>query len=114
MITNKKNKKIERITNQKKIILDYLKSVTYHPSAETIYLAVKKKIPKISRGTIYRNLKKFKDNKEIQEIPIEVSHYDGNVSPHAHFICEKCSKIFDLFNVCKKCSILKFKKNKGR
>ncbi len=101
MITNKKNEKIERITNQKKIILDYLKSVTCYPSAETIYLAVKKKIPKISRGTIYRSLKKFKDNKEIQEILIEASRYDGDVSSHTHFICEKCSKFFNLFNVCK-------------
>ena len=53
MITNKKN---ERITKQREVIEAYLKSVTTHPSAEEVYSAVKKKLPSISLGTVYRNL----------------------------------------------------------
>lgn len=106
MITKKRT---ERITSQKEVILNYLKSVTCHPSAEKIYLAVKKKLPRISLGTVYRNLKNLKRKGEIQEIPYGVSHYDGNLSPHAHFICQKCRKIFDVFE---KCNILKSKKIK--
>ena len=95
----------ERITSQRKIILDYLKSVKTHPSTEEVYLAVKQKLPQISLGTVYRNLKKLKEEGEIQEVFGEVSHYDGDISPHAHFICERCKKIFDIFgefNVPKK------------
>jgi len=88
---------MERITNQKTIILDYLKSVKTHPSAEIIYRAVKKKLPNISLGTVYRVLNAFKEKKEILEIPCEVAHYDGDTSSHSHFICEKCKKIFDIF-----------------
>lgn len=106
MITKKKK---ERITCQKEIILSHLRSVTSHPSAEEIYSVVKKRLPRISLGTVYRNLKNLKEKREIQEIPSEVSHYDANISPHAHFFCEKCRKIFDLFE---KCNILKQKKTK--
>ena len=45
MITKKQR---ERITSQKKIILDYLKEVNTHPSAEDIYLKVRKRLPRIS------------------------------------------------------------------
>ena len=78
-------------------LLDYLKSVKTHPCAEDIYKAVKKKLPNISLGTVYRVLNNFKEKGEILEIPFEVAHYDGDTSSHAHFICEKCKKIFDIF-----------------
>lgn len=100
---------MERITNQKEIILDYLKSVTSHPSAEEVYLAVKKKLPRISLGTVYRNLNNLKKKGEVQEISSEVSHYDGNTVSHIHFICEDCQKIFDIFE---ECQLLKKKKTK--
>lgn len=102
----------ERITSQRKIILDYLKSVKTHPSTEEVYLAVKKKLPQISLGTVYRNLKNLKEKGKIQEVFSEISHYDGDISPHAHFVCQECNRIFDIFDVCKKCNILKSKKTK--
>jgi Fe2+ or Zn2+ uptake regulation protein len=103
---------MERETSQKKIILDYLKGVCTHPSAESVYLAVKKKLPKISRATVYRILNNLKEKKEIQEIPAEVSRFDGDISSHAHFICQNCGCIFDIFDVCRECSVLKRKKTK--
>jgi len=93
MITN--NKK-ERITCQKKVILDYLKSVDIHPSTKEVYSAVKKKLSRISIATVYRILQNLKEKGEIQEINCEVSHYDGDNSFHTHFVCEKCGKIFDI------------------
>ncbi len=103
---------MERKTPQKQKVLDYLRGVYTHPSAETVYAAVKKKVPNISKGTVYRILKNAVGKKEIQEIPAEVSRYDGNVSSHAHFVCEKCSSIYDLMDFCQDCSILKNKKTK--
>ena len=108
MSTNNVEQK-ERITSQKKIILDYLKSVKTHPSAEIIYSAVKRKLPQISRGTVYRNLKNLREKGKILEIPLGVSRYDGDILPHAHFFCDDCGKIFDVFE---KCAILKHKKLK--
>jgi Fe2+ or Zn2+ uptake regulation protein len=106
MITKEK---VERLTNQRKIILDYLKSVITHPSAEEVYLKVKKKLPRISLGTVYRNLNVLKGKGEIREIPSDVAHFDGNITPHSHFFCDKCKKIFDVFD---NCEILKNKKTK--
>lgn len=100
---------IERITNHKKIILDYLKSVKTHPSADAVYQAVKKRLPRISLGTVYRVINNLKEKGEIIEIPSEVTRYDGNISPHLHFICEKCVNIFDIYD---KCDFLKHKKTK--
>jgi Fe2+ or Zn2+ uptake regulation protein len=100
MITkNKISPKKERLTNQKKVIVDYLRSVKSHPSAETVFNEVKKKLPRISLGTVYRILKNLKKKEEIKEIPTTISCYDGDISPHAHFICQYCDKIFDVFDI---------------
>lgn len=101
---------MEKITCQKKIILDYLKSVKTHPSAEEIFQEIKKKLPRISRSTVYRILKNLKEKEEILEIPGEFSRFDGNTFPHAHFICQKCKRIFDVFNINLKFKIIKQKK----
>lgn len=89
--------KKERLTIQKKAILDYLKKTKSHPDGDKVYKEVKKKIPTISKGTVYRVLKQLKDKEKIQEISLEKSHFDGDVSFHYHFICENCKKIFDIF-----------------
>jgi Fur family ferric uptake transcriptional regulator/Fur family peroxide stress response transcriptional regulator len=93
MITNKK----ERLTNQKRVILEYLKSTKSHPSAKEVYLEVKKKLPQISLGTVYRILNQLREKGEVKEILTEVSHFDGDLIPHSHFVCQKCKKIFDIF-----------------
>lgn len=103
----------ERLTSQKQIILDYLKSVRTHPSAEKVYLSVKKKLPRISRGTVYRILSNLKEKNKAQIIPVNgIAHFDGDISSHAHFICTKCHRIFDIFDICNKCNILEKKRLK--
>ena len=99
---------MERNTSQKQIIKEYLNSVKTHPSAEEVYLAVQKKLPSISKATVYRILKGFKKNGSVQEIISDVSHFDGDISAHSHFICNKCKKVFDVFDSPKN---FKYKKN---
>jgi len=108
MITNKK----ERLTNQKRVILEYLKSTKSHPCAKEVYLEVKKKLPQISLGTVYRILNQLKEKGEVKEILTEVSHFDGDTSFHSHFICEKCKKIFDVFEKIPKLKNKKLKVGK--
>lgn len=105
---------VERLTSQKKIILDYLRSVKTHPTADAVYRAVRKKLPQISKGTVYRNLKNLKQKGEILEIPCDVAHFDGDISPHGHFFCERCGQIFDIFSDFKACQALKNKKLPGK
>lgn len=103
----------ERLTSQKQIILDYLKDVKTHPTAEQVYSAVRKKLPRISQATIYRILNNIREKGNAQVISVKgVAHFDGDISPHAHFICQKCGRVYDVFNVCKDCDVLNKKRLK--
>ena len=95
----------ERLTSQKQIILDYLMSIKTHPTAEQVFKQVRKKLPRISQGTVYRILNGFRKKCCAQIIPVKgIAHFDGDVSSHAHFVCESCDGVFDIFDVCSKCS----------
>lgn len=85
-----------RITSQRKIILDYLRTVRTHPSAEEVYKNVRKKLPQISLSTVYRNLNLLKREGEVREITGTIKRFDGFVNNHHHFICEQCQCIFDV------------------
>lgn len=89
-------RKQERLTIQKKTILDYLKNTKVHPDGETVYLEVKRNIPNISRGTVYRVLHQLQEKGDIQVISLDKNHFDGNTSFHIHFVCKNCHKIHDL------------------
>jgi len=107
------NAKKERMTAQKSFIFGYLKSVKTHPSADVVYNEVKKKLPNISQGTVYRVLNNFKEKGEIQAIDTkDTIHFDADISDHAHFICDECGNVFDVIDECSKCGILRNKKTK--
>ena len=86
----------ERLTSQRQIILNYLKSTKIHPSADTIYHTVRKILPQISLGTVYRNLEFLKNKGKIIEISGNVKRFDADISDHHHFICEHCDSIYDI------------------
>ncbi|MDX9913462.1 MAG: transcriptional repressor, partial [Candidatus Moranbacteria bacterium] len=80
------------------IILDYLQNTKSHPCAEEVFQAVKKKLPRISLGTVYRNLDNFVQKDTIKEISGETKRFDADLSQHHHFVCKKCQHVFDLDN----------------
>ncbi len=88
--------KTERQTTQKRAVEKYLASTRSHPSAEKVYLEVKKDIPTISKATVYRILRNFKKKGKIQEIPTDISRWDYKEDPHPHFICTRCDKLIDI------------------
>ena len=94
MVPNKMNR---RNTRQKQLILDTLNSMRCHPTAEAIYAEVKQKNPKISLGTVYRNLTVLAEEGKIVNIDMsEASHFDHRTDNHNHFVCTKCKKVFDI------------------
>ena len=85
-----------RYSYQRDIIYKSICSVKTHPAAEEVYTMVKPHIPNISTGTIYRNLAQLTLHGMILELNIDgVSHYDGNINIHQHFLCNKCQTIYD-------------------
>lgn len=90
--------KATRMTKQKKVILDILRSNKCHPSADWVYEQARKLVPDISLGTVYRNLSVLRDSGDILELNYgsTYSRYDGNPENHYHFFCEKCNQLFDV------------------
>ena len=88
-----------RHSRQRELILDIITGNTTHPTADAIYVAAREREPNISLGTVYRNLKVLaEDNKLVTlETQDKKIHYDYNVLPHGHFICDRCGKIYDMF-----------------
>lgn len=89
---------MQRMTNQKRIILDFLRETKIHPSANAVFLAVQKKLPQISQATVYRILDRFVNDGVINSIEGNVTRFDGNEKSHQHFICDNCGTIVDIFN----------------
>ncbi len=89
---------MSRKSLQRDAILKVVKNTNSHPGAEWIYEQVKKEIPNISMGTIYRNLRLLANNGQIKDlsIPGTPNRFDGRTSNHHHLVCEKCGRIFDL------------------
>jgi Fe2+ or Zn2+ uptake regulation protein len=87
-----------RRTKQREAILKVLRGVNSHPTADWIYEEVRKEIPNISLGTVYRNLKLLRESGEILEVDLSgtFSRFDGNPDNHYHFRCEKCGHVFDV------------------
>ena len=86
-----------RLTRQRSIILRELKKLKTHPSADEIYEIVRKEIPRISLGTVYRNLEILSDIGKIQKLELggTVKRFDGNTDNHYHIRCIRCNKIVD-------------------
>jgi len=82
---------------QRLIILRYLLVQYNHPSSEEVYQALIQEIPTLSKTTIYNTLKLFSQKGIIKQIAIcgNELHYETQPGFHAHFLCEKCGKIFD-------------------
>lgn len=85
-----------RITRQKQAILEYLRSVTSHPNASTLYQEMRRRMPNISLGTIYRTLGVLQEEGLIQELPYDdYSRYDGRTDRHYHILCLSCGRVSD-------------------
>ncbi|MBR2715519.1 MAG: transcriptional repressor [Ruminococcus sp.] len=86
-------------SSKREAIFKTIASTKTHPSASWVYDQLKEEIPNLSLGTVYRNIALFKEQGKI----ITVASVDGeeridaDVSDHAHFICEHCSSVIDLY-----------------
>lgn len=90
--------KQRRETIQRQAILDVLKNTSAHPTADTIFEEVRRKIPSISKGTVYRNLKVLRETGRVTELNLEgtVSRYEYRYDRHPHFRCDRCGCVIDL------------------
>ena len=87
-----------RETKQRREVYETIRGTQSHPTADWIFESVRTSVPKISLGTVYRNLSVLKDEGLVREIhgTDRRAHFDADLSPHAHFICLECGSISDV------------------
>jgi Fe2+ or Zn2+ uptake regulation protein len=87
-----------RRTRQREAVIKVLRSSHSHPTADWVYEEVKKTLPSISKGTVYRNLKMLCESGEISELDLSgaTRRFEGRQESHYHFRCQGCGEIFDL------------------
>ena len=89
-----------RKSKQREMIYTIIESTDTHPTALTVYDELRKEMPTVSMGNVYRNIKILIEEKRIEcrEFGDGVEHYDAITELHYHFVCKKCNTISD-FNI---------------
>jgi len=87
-----------RLTTQRQIILEELGKVTSHPTANEVYDMVRKRLPRIGLGTVYRNLELMAESGIILKLEVggTQKRFDATVENHYHIRCSSCGKVDDI------------------
>ena len=88
-----------RYSSRRDAIMKVMRSTHCHPDAEWVYGKVREEIPRVSLGTVYRNLRALSSAGDLCTVETDggTLHFDADTSPHGHFVCRSCGKISDLF-----------------
>ena len=87
-----------KYSRQREAIKEFMMTRKDHPTADVVYMNVRKEFPNISLGTVYRNLTLLSDMGELLRLRVGdgVDHFDATITPHYHFICKDCGAVTDL------------------
>jgi Fur family ferric uptake transcriptional regulator len=87
-----------RLTTQRQIILEELAKVKTHPTASELYDMVRKRLPRIGLGTVYRNLELMAENGMILKLEVggTQKRFDATTDTHYHIRCSSCGKVDDI------------------
>lgn len=89
---------VRRNTIQCALVLEAVRQLMCHATADEIYEELIHKHPNISRGTVYRNLQRLCETGQIRkvEIPCGADRFDHHCSDHYHISCVRCGHVFDV------------------
>lgn len=90
MVTQRRN------TRQRQLVLEAVRAHDDHPTADEIYVDLRANDPRISRGTVYRNLRLLSHGGEIRTFKVPGGdRFDWRVDDHAHVVCTGCGAVCD-------------------
>ena len=85
-----------RRSQPREVLLQELRKLKTHPRGDELYHLVRQKLPRLSLGTVYRNLDLFRRQGMVLELGCgDFNRYDGDISPHSHFFCRGCGRLWD-------------------
>lgn len=87
-----------RLTNPRRLILEIVRATDVHPTALWVYQRARRRAPRVSLGTVYRNLRLLAGEGLVKEMADGrgLGRFDGNLSDHCHLTCSGCGRIFDV------------------
>ncbi len=87
-----------RNTRQRQVVLEELRKLVSHPTASDVYELARRRLPRISLGTVYRNLEILTREGRIRRLDSMGSEarFDGDVSDHHHVRCVRCESVGDV------------------
>jgi Fur family transcriptional regulator, peroxide stress response regulator len=86
-----------RLTRPRRLILDVVRATDAHPTAAFVYERVRRRLPRVSLATVYRNLRMLAAEGFLAErADASGLRFDGNIGPHDHFTCLACGRIYDV------------------
>lgn len=88
----------KRATRQLAAVYAALQGDHSHPNADEIYQRVRQTLPRISLGTVYRNLQRLVEEGKIRMFLLgeRTARYDPRITEHDHFICQQCGGVEDV------------------
>ena len=87
----------KRLTRPRQVILEAVRASQAHPSATAVYRQVRRRLPRVSLATVYRNLRMLAAEGLLTErADLAGMRFDGNTMPHDHFTCVACGHIYDV------------------
>ena len=87
---------IQRYSRQREEIYQAVCATREHPTAQMVYDELREHMPKLSLGTVYRNLHQMAQEGRLMELDGPVARYDAIVTPHTHIRCLCCGRVADL------------------
>jgi Fe2+ or Zn2+ uptake regulation protein len=87
-----------RMTESRKAIMSALSRADSHPTAEGVHRMVRRSLPRISLGTVYRNLDELVRHGLVRTVSVagQQRRYDSVLADHHHVVCERCGRIDDV------------------
>ncbi|MCI9486610.1 MAG: transcriptional repressor [Lachnospiraceae bacterium] len=87
-----------KYSRQRESIKEFLSGRTDHPTADMVYVNIRKSYPNISLGTVYRNLSLLESLGEVRKLSCGdgAERFDPNTEPHYHFVCRECGCVQDI------------------
>lgn len=89
----------QRFSHQRERIYQAVLGRRDHPTAEMVYQQLKPEMPRLSLGTVYRNLQQMAREGRLVELGGPVARFDAMTRPHTHFHCRFCGALLDLESV---------------
>ena len=87
---------LRRYSRQRERIYQAVHASWEHPSAQMVYDLLREELPRLSLGTVYRNLHQMAQEGMLQELEGPTARFDACLAPHAHIRCTCCGRVMDL------------------